>query len=105
MTVYRNKNTRDVSNILIIDGKIIKYDKNDRDPAMEYIDYGLIVMRKNILDPYPTCEPFDLSLVLSQSVDAQRVAAYEIKKRFYEIGSVQGIKETEDYIRNRSLSL
>jgi NDP-sugar pyrophosphorylase family protein len=85
------------------DGRIVKYNKNDRDPAMEYIDYGLIVMRKEVFDPYPSHEPFDLSLVLSQSVDVGRVASYEVEQRFYEIGSVQGIKETEEYIRNRTL--
>jgi NDP-sugar pyrophosphorylase family protein len=103
MTVYRNQNTLDISNILMKDGRIIKYNKNDRDPAMEYIDYGLVVIRKEIFDSYPSHEPFELSRILSQSVDAGRVASYEVEQRFYEIGSVQGIKETEDYIRNRTL--
>ena len=68
---------------------------------MEYIDYGLIVIRKDIFGSYPTDEPFDLSLVLSESIDAGIVSAYEVENRFYEIGSQQGIKETEDYIINR----
>ena len=103
MTVYRNQNALDVSNILMKDGRIVKYNKNDRDPAMEYIDYGLIVIRKEIFESYPSHEPFELSLVLSQSVDAGLVASYEVNQRFYEIGSIQGIKETEDYIRNRTV--
>ncbi len=104
MTVYRNQNALDVSNILIKDGRILKYNKNDRDPAMEYIDYGLTVIRKEIFDNYPSDKPFDFSLVLSQSVDAGLVAAYEVRQRFYEIGSVQGKKETENYIRNRTVT-
>jgi len=103
MTVYRNQNALDVSNILMKDDRILKYNKNDRDPAMEYIDYGLIVIRKETFDKYPSHEPFDLALVLSQSVDAGLVAAYEVEQRFYEIGSVQGKKETENYIRNRTV--
>ena len=103
MTVYRNRNAMDMSNILMKDGRILKYDKKDRDPAMEYIDYGLIaIMKREVFDRYPSDEPFDLSLVLSQSVDAGQVAAYEVEQRFYEIGSAQGIKETENYIRNRT---
>jgi NDP-sugar pyrophosphorylase family protein len=104
MTVYRNQNALDASNILMTDGRILKYTKNKSDPAMEYIDYGLIVIRKEIFNVYPSQEPFELSLVLSRSVDAGLVASYEIKQRFYEIGSLQGIKETEDYIRNRTVS-
>lgn len=103
MTVYRNRNARDSSNIILKNGRIIKYDKKDRDPEMEYIDYGLIVIRKEIFENYPSNEPFDLALVLSLSVDAGLVASCEVEQRFYEIGSVQGIKETEDYIRNRTL--
>jgi NDP-sugar pyrophosphorylase family protein len=103
MTVYRNRNARDSSNIILKNGRIIKYNKKDRDPAMEYIDYGLIVIRKEIFEKYPSNEPFDLALVLSLSVDTGLVASCEVEQRFYEIGSVQGIKETEDYIRNRTL--
>ena len=103
MTVYRNRNVLDANNIIMKDGRILKYDKKDRDPAMEYIDYGLIVIRKKIFDPYPSNEPFDLALVLCQLADAGLVASYEVEQRFFEIGSVQGIRETEDYIRNRTV--
>lgn len=101
MTIYRNRNALEVSNILIKYRRIVKYNKDEHTPAMEYIDYGLIVIRKGIFDPYPSHGPFDLSLVLSQSVDAGLVAGYEVRKRFYEIGSISGIKETGDYIRTR----
>jgi NDP-sugar pyrophosphorylase family protein len=75
------------------DGKILKYDKKSRDPAMEYIDYGFIVVRKEVFSPYNANEPFDLSLVLSGMADSGQVAAFEVKQRFYEIGSTQGIHE------------
>jgi N-acetyl-alpha-D-muramate 1-phosphate uridylyltransferase len=101
MTVYRNRNTYDKSNIIMKDGKIVRYDKKFRDPAMEYIDYGLMVIRKTVFNEYPANEPFDLSLVLSRLVDAGQVRGYEVTKRFYEIGSISGIKETEEYIRIR----
>jgi len=98
MTVYHNRNALDVSNILLKDGRVLKYDKNDHDPAMEYIDYGLIAIRKNVFDPCPVREPFDLSLVLSRLADAGQVLGFEVHTRFYEIGSASGIKETEEYI-------
>jgi N-acetyl-alpha-D-muramate 1-phosphate uridylyltransferase len=101
MTVYRNRNVLDTSNIIMKEGKIIRYDKKSRDPAMEYIDYGLIAIRKDVFDEYPAHEPFDLSLVLSRLVDAGQVMGYEVTKRFYEIGSTSGIRETEEYIRIR----
>jgi NDP-sugar pyrophosphorylase family protein len=104
MTIYRNRNAFDSSNILMESGKIVKYDKESRDPALEYIDYGFIVVRKGVFSPYHANEPFDLSLVLTRMADSGQVAAFEVEQRFYEIGSTQGIRETEEYIRNRTLS-
>lgn len=101
MTIYRNRNALDSSNILVKDGKIVRYSKTDRDPAMEYIDYGLMVIRREVFDACPDGEPFDLSLVLGRAADAGLVASCEVKKRFYEVGSPQGIRETEDYIWQR----
>jgi NDP-sugar pyrophosphorylase family protein len=101
MTVYRNRNKFDTSNIVVDGDRVARYDKKVRDPAMEYIDYGMIAIHKNVFEPYPADEPFDLSIVLTRMVVAGKVAAFEVTKRFYEIGSVQGIKETEEYIRNR----
>lgn len=102
MTVYRNRGATDISNILMDEGRIIRYNKADYEPAMEYIDYGLIVICREIFDSYPSNEPFDLSQILSESVDAGQVAAFEVEHRYYEIGSVHGIRETEEYIRNRT---
>lgn len=104
MTVYRNYNVLDVSNILMKEGKIVRYNKDNINSEMEYIDFGLIVVNKYIFDLYPSNEPFELSLVLSRAVDEGKVSAYEVKQRFFEIGSSQGIKETEEYIRNRIVS-
>lgn len=102
MTVYRNEGRFDTSNIITRDGRIARYDKKDRDPAMEYIDYGLIVTRRSVFDPYPADEPFDLAEVLSRLAGDGSVAAFEVGQRFYEIGSPRGIEETEEYIRKRT---
>jgi len=103
MTVFRNRNSSDTSNVILQEGRILKYDKKNRDPAMEYIDYGLLIVRKTVFEEYPPDAAFDLSLVFSQSVAAGQVTPYEVKQRFYEIGSDEGINETGDYIRNRRL--
>ncbi len=100
MTIYKNKNKFDISNIAVSNGKVIRYDKRTPDITLNYIDYGLIALQRKIFEKCPSNEPFDLSLLLSRMVDLGQVAALEIYNRFYEIGSIQGIKETETYIRN-----
>ena len=42
MTVFRNKDNWDASNIIFADNKIIKYDKKNKLPSMQHIDYGLL---------------------------------------------------------------
>jgi len=102
MTVFRNRGSFDSSNIAMIGKKVVRYDKKDRDPALEYIDYGLIVIRKSVFDACPEGMPFDLSILLSRLAASGNVGAFEVDRRFYEIGSVRGIRETEEYIRNRT---
>src|SRR5688572_7169763 len=41
MTVFRNNDQWDRSNVLFNEGRIIRYDKRNRTPDMQYIDYGL----------------------------------------------------------------
>lgn len=101
MTVYHNQDAFDKSNIIMKERKVFRYEKNSDDPAMQYIDYGLIVIKKEVFFPYPENKPFDLFLVFSQLADSGLVAGYEVQERFYEIGSISGIRETEDYIRTR----
>ena len=100
MTVYRNRGEADVSNILFKDGRIIRYDKKDPPADMEYIDYGLSVMKKSAFDGWPDDAPSDLADLYVKLVEKGEAAGFEVSMRFYEIGSFQGIKETEKYIKS-----
>ncbi|HWQ67132.1 MAG TPA: sugar phosphate nucleotidyltransferase [Methanospirillum sp.] len=102
MTVYHNYNAFDSSNILMKNERILKYDKTDQDSSMEYIDYGLMVIRKEAVGRYSGESPFDLSNLLTATVNNGLAVGYLVTKRFYEIGSPQGIQDTEEYIRNRT---
>jgi NDP-sugar pyrophosphorylase family protein len=104
MTIYCNDDSFDTRNIIIENDRIIRYDKKNRDPTMKYIDYGLVIVQKKVFDQYPCDIPFDLSQVLSDCVNAGMVSVFEVTQRFFEIGSLQGIRETEDYIRNRPIT-
>jgi len=43
--------------------------------------------------------PFDLADVYAALVAAGRLAGFEVKQRFYEIGSPEGLAATEAYLR------
>jgi NDP-sugar pyrophosphorylase family protein len=102
MTVLRNKDQWDKSNIIFKNGKIIKYDKKEKTPGMEYIDYGLSMLRESAFDEIGTEEVFDLTQVYQSLIEKGQMIGYEVKNRFYEIGSAQGLAETEEYLLSSS---
>lgn len=98
MTVLENKNQWDGSNVEFVDGKLSEYNKLIIRPEMLHIDYGLGVLKASALDLYPENIDFDISnLYNSLSLDCQLVG-FEVFERFYEIGSHQGIIDTENYL-------
>jgi NDP-sugar pyrophosphorylase family protein len=101
MTVFRNDGRWDTSNVEFGDGAIRRYDKVHRSAAMQHIDYGLSVFRARAFDAQPPDEPFDLAAVLQDLLAAGRLAGFEVKERFYEVGSPAGIEETEQFILER----
>jgi len=100
MTVFRNEGRWDASNVVYADGRIVRYDKKIKDPAMQYIDYGLGVFASDALDPVrglpASGEPFDLAMVYQRLIDRNDLAGFEAAERFYEIGSPEGLREFEN---------
>lgn len=101
MTVLRNGDRWDKSNVLFRAGRIVEYNKRAPRPDMEYIDYGLGILTAAILDNHPAGVPFDLAEIYHQLSLAGDLAGHEVLERFYEIGSHEGLKETETYFLNR----
>jgi MurNAc alpha-1-phosphate uridylyltransferase len=107
MTVFENDGRWDRSNVEFTEGVIRRYDKIGRGSAMRHIDYGLSILGSSAFDGWPSDVPLDLAAVLQQLLVRGRLAGFEVKQRFYEVGSPAGIVETERFIlaQNRNLSL
>lgn len=103
MTIIKNDNAWDVSNVLYNDGKLIEYNKLNPKPNMKYIDYGLSILNKNAFDYFVNQQVFDLSDLFVLLSSKGELSAFEVYDRFYEIGSKKGIQETEDYLNNFKL--
>ena len=97
ITMLHNENRWDKSNVLVRDGKIVEYNKRASRPDMAHIEYGLGVLSASALDAYPKDRPFDLGDVYHELSLGGRLAGFEVNERFFEIGSAQGLKETEAY--------
>lgn len=99
MTVYKNQDKFDASNVEFFDGKIIDYQKGSKNKNMHYIDYGITYFREETFHPMTDQSVFDLAIVYHQLARDQLIDGFEVFERFYEIGSVQGIEEISYYLR------
>lgn len=98
MTVYRNHGKWDTSNVEMSHGKILCYDKKARTPRMEFIDYGLGVFRPDVFASLPPGQPADLVEVYQELVAQHSLLAFEVKQRFYEVGSFEGLRELDELL-------
>jgi NDP-sugar pyrophosphorylase family protein len=106
MTVLRNGEKWDASNACFDGKNVTLYDKNPYDkkdrpkpPDMQFIDYGLSAFqRATIGQEIPENEKSDLALLFNRLSIQSKLAGIEVKERFYEIGSIQGIEDLEGFL-------
>jgi NDP-sugar pyrophosphorylase family protein len=98
MTAYKNENKIEPSNMALKNDMVVDYDKK-QNRNFEYIDYGLSIFKKNILNFFPQGRNLDLSELNVKLISLNQLAAFVVHDRYYEIGSVQGIRGLEDHLR------
>ena len=101
MCIYKNKNQYDKSNVVFKNGELIVYDKQNMKPEMNYIDYGVLILSKEMLKKYKLDMPFDLSDSLTRLSEQGKLAAQIVTKRFYEIGRPETLEEFRKYAFDR----
>jgi N-acetyl-alpha-D-muramate 1-phosphate uridylyltransferase len=100
MTVFRNEDRWDRSNVAVREGEILAYNKSAPTRAMRHIDYGLGCVRARALSEFaPPGQTFDLALFYAAMLVEQQLVAFEVAERFYEIGSPSGLAETDALLR------
>lgn len=101
MTVLANEGRWDRSNALVQDGRLVRYDKRAPSPEMAHIDYGLALLRREAIARIPAETSYDLSDLYRDLVEEGRMVGFEVTRRFYEIGSPEGLAETRAYLEQR----
>lgn len=105
MTVYRNHDRLDGSNVCYRDGRIEVYDKRpspETAAKMDYIDYGLSAFARDVVAQ--RIEPgikTDLADLLHRLSVEGRLQGFEVTERFYEIGSPEGLADFTELVERR----
>lgn len=103
MTVFANADRWDTSNVIFEEGRLIKYNKFQRSPKMRYIDYGAAILKRSALARVPAGQPVDLSELYSGLIAEGLMVGYEVTRRFYEVGSLAGLEELNNYLLSEPL--
>ncbi|HEX3773898.1 MAG TPA: sugar phosphate nucleotidyltransferase [Polyangiaceae bacterium] len=101
MSVFENAGEWDASNSEVHGDWVTRYEKGGRDPALRYIDYGAIALRRELLLEYPPDSAFGLDQLQSELARRGKLRAYVARERFYEIGSERGIEDLEAKLATR----
>lgn len=101
MTVIRNEDRWDRSNVLFEDGRLLRYNKKAPTREMKHIDYGVALLLRPVIERVPAGRPVDLADVYQDLVAEGRMVGYPVTQRFYEIGTPSGLEETRAYLAGR----
>ena len=99
MTVYKNSDIFDTSNVIYENGTIELYSKTKKDSRMSHIDYGAGILSNKCMDIYDKKTIFDLAELYENLSLKRELFGYEVFQRFYEIGSLQGIEDLSNYLK------
>lgn len=106
MTVFHNQGRFDRSNARL-DGDLVYYDKKAAaaGQGFEYIDYGLSILRREVVEKrLPSGRKGDLAELLHSLSVEKKLVGFEVRERFYEVGSPEGLTELERYLAGKSIS-
>jgi NDP-sugar pyrophosphorylase family protein len=99
MTVFHNRDQWVPSNVVFDGRQVVVYDKRRSVPGMEWVDYGVSVLTRDLVMETPAGAVVDLADVFHELSGAGRLAGHEVDARFYEIGSPTGLAEVEGILR------
>ena len=97
MTVFRNENRFIPSNLLVENGLVTAYNKTNPTPNMVHADFGLSIYSAAAFAGRSQTV-FDLNEVVMNLIERRELAAFETLKRFYEVGSPEGVADLEQYL-------
>jgi NDP-sugar pyrophosphorylase family protein len=103
LAVYENRGEWDASNTQVEGELVLRYQKGALDPALSYIDYGAMALRKSVIARLPTTTPLGLDRAQTELAREGKLRAYVALERFYEIGSESGLAALEQHLGARAL--
>lgn len=101
MSVWKNKNKVEPSNVEVLGNLIKSYSKKRKTKKMEFIDYGLSIFRKEALKYLPANQKVDFSVLNQALIKRKQLLAYNTGKKYYQIGNFPGLEEFKSLVNKK----
>jgi len=101
MTVLRNEDRWQPSNVGVVDGLVTAYAKGAAPGTFTYIDYGLLLFRREAFAGIGAGATADLSEVVWPLIQSRSLAAFEVTEPFHDIGTPAALEATVRWIEAR----
>lgn len=101
MAVYEN-NVEDHRPNCDLKDSLVTYDKMNPAADWRFIDYGFMVLKRNVIESFPNKSPLDLAEPMSLLTRQKQVAGFECKERFWEIGTPEALAEFRQHFGFRT---
>jgi len=101
MAVYKNSNRFGKSDVAVEGGAVVRYDKKTTSEGMDWINYGVTVLRKEALDLIPGGRFCDEETFYGALIERKELLAFPVQERFYEIGTPASLSEFEAFLGKR----
>jgi NDP-sugar pyrophosphorylase family protein len=98
MSVLHNRGEIEASNALVAGDRVLAYGKDPRPHGAEHIDYGMLIVQRRLFEPIPSSRAFDLADVLTQAASRDDLGAFEVDRRFYEMGTPDSLAEVLEFV-------
>jgi N-acetyl-alpha-D-muramate 1-phosphate uridylyltransferase len=98
MAVYRNEGRFGKSDVVVEGGAVVAYDKKNRAKGMDWINYGVTALRREALEAIPSDTFCDEETFYGALIGRKQLLAFEVKERFYEIGTHASLAEFEAFV-------
>ena len=102
VVVYNNKTDTLVKNNIAIDSRkvVVRYDKKGVSSGLDYVDAGVVMMRKDVLDYIPEGIPISLEDgIYRPLMERGELTAFITEQRFYDIGTPEQRSVFEKLVR------
>jgi N-acetyl-alpha-D-muramate 1-phosphate uridylyltransferase len=97
MSIYRNASRYDASNVRADDAWVLAYEKGTQDPSFDFIDYGALALRRRVVEMIPSGHS-GLEAVQKDLAARNKMRAVIAQQRFFEVGSMMGLADLEQYL-------